>query len=160
MNNAIIKTHQKRLKVIIGDLQLFMDELSKSKIIRNRLSTISEPSRGKAMELANVKSLKTKMKLWIYIHNLNKEKSNEYLKKYRERKVEELELQLEELNDDKSNALLHSYAEGAKRGDKKVYTASNDSGSSEYIRQTSRIAMEQYDMLKKYMDDMTEVGMW
>lgn len=157
-----ITNHQKLIKTKITELQKFMASIKIRRQLRdvayaefNRPLPTSTP-----IEDANDKTLKTKLKLWIYLHNLNKPKVDEYLRKYRECKVEEFELHLEALDDEDSNVALMDYKQCLGRTEETPLVATSKKGATEFARQSAERDKKQYDNFVEYVDMVNVLGIW
>ena len=154
--------HQKLLKTKVDELQRFMDDIKHRRRIRDDVYIqLDRPLMPEnPIEKANDKSLKMKMKFWIYLHNLNKPKVDEYLRKYRESKVDEFELHLEALEDADRNVALMDYKQCLNTTNEVPLVATSEKGGSEFARQTAERDKIQYDNMVEYIDHINVLGFW
>ena len=151
------EAHKLAIKKAIDDLRDFTANQDKKRAIFKGLVRLGgvEPRAPSPLETANSKSLRIKLKMYIYLHNLNKPKAKEYFRKYFECKVEEMELQMETLNDENRKEILYAFNSGGKS-----IGATSRKGGDEFIRQIAKQDKEQYDHLKSYMDKIDRANGW
>jgi hypothetical protein len=150
------EAHQLFIKKAIDDLRDFTANQDKRRASFSALVRLGGHERTPApLEIANSKSLRTKLKMYIYLHNLNKPKAKEYFRKYFECKVEEMELQMETLNDENGKTIIYAFNSVGKS-----IGGSSRRGGDEFIRQIAKQDKEQYDDLKSYMNKIDRANGW
>lgn len=148
---------QNFMKQRINEVDEFMEKLSKQQLISYALNCAisgNDAIRDTPITIANRKTLRTKKKLFIYIHNLNKIKAEEYMRKYRECKTEEMELIIEHLNGEGgSDALMRNNG-------KEFTSATTEKNGTEFIRKYAEEAQLLQTNINSWFDFIKRGDFW